>query len=73
MQYSKKFTLKIGDLIEYNYMYNNLENKTGIILDILDDKVMGTMLRILTSSNIELLPVSIILYKKIQYEKTKNR
>ena len=34
MKYNKKFTLKIGDLIEYNYMYNNLENKTGIIEEI---------------------------------------
>jgi len=28
------FDLKIGDLIQYHYLYNNLEAKIGIILDI---------------------------------------
>jgi len=67
---NKNFDLKVGDLIEYNYKYNkhylyDIENKIGIILDISEDENKHTCLKILISNNIELLPIPIILYKKV--------
>lgn len=61
--FDKTCPVKIGDLIEYNYIYSNVENKTGIIVEIKNDINFYYMLKIIDDEKLETLPLSIISYK----------
>ena len=54
------FDLKKGDLIEFNYLYSNLENRIGIVIDIETDFNFAYMVTVLSSSLLENIPYSII-------------
>ena len=54
------FDLKKGDLIEFNYLYSNLENRIGIVIDIEADFNFAYMVTVLSSSLLEKIPFSII-------------
>jgi hypothetical protein len=57
--------LKKGDLINYRYLYNNKQDKNGLIVDIREDLNFGYMLKILNDENVEIIPISLILYTLI--------
>jgi hypothetical protein len=60
---------KEGDLIEFNYLYSNLESRIGIIISIEADFNFAYMMTILSSSLLEKIPFSIIECKLKNYEK----
>lgn len=51
---------KKGDLIEFNYLYSNLENRIGIVINIEHDFNFSYMVTVLSSSLLEQIPFSII-------------
>lgn len=61
--FNENCPLKLGDLIEYKYIYSNVENKTGIIVDIKNDINFYFMLKIIDDEKLETLPLSVITYK----------
>ena len=60
---SKKLDFKKGDLIEFNYLYSNLENRIGIVINIENDYNFTYMISILSCSFLEKVPYSIIEFK----------
>jgi hypothetical protein len=57
--------LKIKDLISFNYIYDNSEKKTGIILEIEKDYNFYKILHVLVDDRIEALPASIVSFELV--------
>ena len=57
--------LKIKDLISFNYIYDNSEKKTGIILKIEKDYNFYKILHVLVDDRIEALPASIVSFELV--------
>ena len=57
--------LKIKDLISFNYIYDNSEKKTGIILEIEKDHNFYKILHVLVDDRIESLPASIVSFELV--------
>ena len=60
---SNVLDFKKGDLIEFNYLYSNLENRIGIVVNIEHDFNFAYMITILSCSLLEKIPFSIIEFK----------
>jgi hypothetical protein len=60
-----KLEVEVGNLIIYNYLFSNEENKFGIVVKIEEDLNFGFMLHILCKSIIEKVPYTIVEYRKI--------
>jgi hypothetical protein len=52
--------LKIGDLIEFNYLFSNEKNKIGIVLEIKKDLNFCYMITILSNNLLEKIPWGIL-------------
>ena len=55
-----KLDFKVYDLIEFNYLFSNTENKIGIVMDIEEDANFSYMITILSENSLEKIPYSII-------------
>ena len=58
--------LKIGDCIEYNFLYSNEEIKIGLITNIKKDNNFAFMIHLVDNKGeIDIIPFSIMEYHKI--------
>ena len=55
--------LKKGDLIKYNFLYSNEEEKIGVVYDIKKDYSFSAMIHIINDKIIDVIPYSIMEYK----------
>ena len=58
--------LKIGNLIKYNFLYSNEEDKVGIICKINKDPNFSYIVYILVCDEINQVPYTILDFKKIE-------
>lgn len=54
--------LRINDLINFQYVYDNSEKQSGIVLKIESDSSFYKILHVLVNDKIEVLPASIITF-----------
>jgi hypothetical protein len=55
--------LKIGDLIRYNFLYSNEEEKLGIVYKIKKDLNFSAMIYVIGNKITDVVPYSIMEYK----------
>jgi len=55
--------LKIGDLIRYNFLYSNEEEKLGIVYKIKKDLNFSAMVYVIGEKTTDVIPYSIMEYK----------
>mgnify|MGYP001357191065 CR=1 FL=1 len=55
--------LKIGDLIRYNFLYSNEEEKLGIVYKIKKDLNFSAMIYVIGNKTTDVVPYSIMEYK----------
>ena len=55
--------LKIGDLIRYNFLYSNEEEKLGIVYKIKKDLNFSAMVYVIGEKTTDIIPYSIMEYK----------
>ena len=55
--------LKKGDLIKYNFLYSNEEEKIGVVYDIKKDYNFSAMIHVINDKIIDIIPYSIMEYK----------
>mgnify|MGYP000039703645 CR=1 FL=1 len=58
--------IKIGNALEYNFLYSNEEKKYGLVVDIKKDNNFHAMIYLLTENEIDIVPYSIILFKVLK-------
>ena len=57
--------IKVGHVINYNFLYSNEEEKFGLVIDIKKDNNFHAMIYILTNNEIDIIPFSIMVYKVV--------
>jgi len=55
--------LKIGDLIRYNFLYSNEEEKLGIVYKVKKDLNFSAMVYVIGEKTTDVIPYSIMEYK----------
>ena len=58
--------IKIGNALEYNFLYSNEEKKYGLVVDIKKDNNFHAMIYLLTENEIDIVPYIIILFKVLK-------
>ena len=58
--------IKIGNALEYNFLYSNEEKKYGLVVDIKKDNNFHAMIYLLTENEIDIVPYSIILFEVLK-------
>ena len=55
--------LKKGDLIKYNFLYSNEEEKIGLVYDIKKDLNFSAMIFVVGNKKYDIIPYNIMEYK----------
>ena len=55
--------LRIGDLIRYNFLYSNEEEKLGIVYKVKKDLNFSAMVYVIGEKTTDVIPYSIMEYK----------
>lgn len=58
--------IRIGDLIKFNYLFSNENDKIGIVYSIKKDYNFSQIIEILSGNEMLQLPVSLIDYKILE-------
>ena len=54
--------LKKGNLIRYNFLYSNEEEKVGVVFDIIKDVNFTAMIHIVGGKELDIVPLNIMEY-----------
>ena len=60
--------IRIGDLIKFNYLFSNENDKIGVVYSIKKDYNFSQIIEILSENEILQLPFSLIDYKILERE-----
>lgn len=55
--------LEKGDLIKYNFLYSNEEEKFGVVFDIKKDVNFTAMVYVVGNKELDIVPLNIMEYK----------
>ena len=58
--------IKIGNALEYSFLYSNEEVKYGLVIDIKKDNNFHAMIYLLSENEIDVVPYSIIIFKVLK-------